>query len=73
MNIDERMMSTRTSHAVETEMKVIVDECYQEVFDLLKINKIKLEQLKDILITEEIVDGVVVYELVASCDVPISK
>ena len=73
MNIDERMMSTRTSHAVETEMKVIVDECYQEVFDLLKINKIKLEQLKDILIAEEIIDGVLVYELVASCDVPISK
>ena len=73
MNIDERVMSAKTSHAVETEMKSIVDECYQEVFDLLKINKIKLEQLKNLLIAEEIVDGVVVYELVASCDVPISK
>ena len=49
------------------------EECYQEVFDLLKLNKIKLEQLKDILIAEEIVDGVLVYELVVSCDIPLSK
>jgi len=57
-------MSAKTSHAVETDMKLIVDECYQEVFDLLKFNKIKLEQLKDILIAGEIVDGVTVYEIV---------
>jgi len=42
--------------------------CYKEVKDLLNTYRVKLEHLKDILIEEEIVDGRIVYEMVASCD-----
>jgi cell division protease FtsH len=55
---------------VDMEIKRIVDECYDEVMKLLRANKGKLEQLKDILSDQEVVDGDVVYEMVASCHVP---
>jgi len=42
--------------------------CYTEVKELLNNYRVKLEHLKDILVEEEIVDGSVVYEMVASCD-----
>ena len=69
LNIDENMMSTPTSYIVETEMKTIVDECYAEVIKLLKSNKYKLEQIKDMLLEDEIIDGSAVYEIVNSCNV----
>ena len=70
INVDERYMSAATMRLVDMEIKRIVDECYDEVMKLLRANKGKLEQLKDILIDQEIVDGDVVYEMVASCHVP---
>lgn len=70
INVDERYMSATTMRLVDMEIKRIVDECYDEVMKLLRANKGKLEQLKDILIDQEIVDGDVVYEMVASCHVP---
>tara|TARA_B000000441_G_scaffold53833_1_gene35860 strand:+ start:121 stop:1806 length:1686 start_codon:yes stop_codon:yes gene_type:complete len=70
INVDERYMSATTMRLVDMEIKRIVDECYDEVMKLLRANKEKLEQLKDILIDQEIVDGDVVYEMVASCHVP---
>ena len=70
MNIDDTMISTRSSYIVEKEMKDIVDKCYKEVLFLLESNKEKLEQLKDLLVEQEIVDGEDVYEIVASCHVP---
>jgi len=73
MNIDDAMISTRSSYIVEKEMKDIVDKCYKEVLFLLESNKEKLEQLKDLLVEREIVDGEDVYEIVASCHVPPSS
>ena len=70
INVDERYISTTTMRLVDMEIKRIVDECYDEVMKLLRANKGKLEQLKDILIDQEVVDGDVVYEMVASCHVP---
>tara|TARA_A100001234_G_C12641126_1_gene392052 strand:- start:62 stop:1747 length:1686 start_codon:yes stop_codon:yes gene_type:complete len=70
INVDERYMSATTMRLVDMEIKRIVDECYDEVMKLLRANKEKLEQLKDILVDQEIVDGDVVYEMVASCHVP---
>jgi cell division protease FtsH len=73
MNIDDAMISTRSSYIVEKEMKDIVDKCYKEVLFLLESNKEKLEQLKDLLVEQEIVDGEDVYEIVTSCHVPPSS
>lgn len=70
INVDEKYISTTTMRLVDMEIKRIVDECYDEVMKLLRANKTKLEQLKDLLIEQEIVDGDVVYEMVASCHVP---
>ena len=39
-----------------------------EVKELLNTYRVKLEHLKDILVEEEIIDGSLVYEMVASCD-----
>ena len=70
INVDEKYISTTTMRLVDMEIKRIVDECYDDVMKLLRANKTKLEQLKDLLIEQEIVDGDVVYEMVASCHVP---
>ena len=36
--------------------------------DSLNTYRVKLEHLKEILVEEEIVDGSLVYEMIASCD-----
>ena len=68
MNIQQDLISPRTSSHIDIEVHDIVELCYKEVKDLLNTYRVKLEHLKDILIEEEIVDGRIVYEMVASCD-----
>ena len=45
------------------EITTIVTQCYRYALQMLKDNKDKLEELKDLLIEEEIVDGEVVYDM----------
>ena len=57
-----------TSNHIDIEVHDIVENCYTEVKELLNTYRVKLEHLKDILIEEEIIDGSVVYGMIASCD-----
>ena len=68
MNINTDLISPVTANHIDIEIHDIVENCYTEVKKLLNKYRIKLEQLKDILVEEEIVDGSVVYGMVASCD-----
>jgi cell division protease FtsH len=68
MNIQQDLISPRTSSHIDIEIHDIVESCYIEVKELLNTYRVKLEHLKDILVEEEIIDGSLVYEMVASCD-----
>ena len=68
MNIDPNHISPRTASHIDIEVHDIVEVCYTEVKELLNTYRVTLEHLKDILVEEEIIDGSLVYELVASCD-----
>ncbi|MAR77915.1 MAG: cell division protein FtsH [Gammaproteobacteria bacterium] len=68
MNIDPNYISPRTASHIDIEIHDIVEVCYTEVKELLNTYRVKLEHLKDILVEEEIIDGSLVYEMVASCD-----
>jgi len=68
MNINTDLVSARTLSHIDIEVHDIVEGCYTEVKELLNTYRVKLEHLKDILVEEEIIDGSVVYEMVASCD-----
>jgi len=68
MNIDPNYVSPRTASHIDIEIHDIVEVCYTEVKELLKTYRVKLEHLKDILVEEEIIDGRLVYEMIASCD-----
>jgi len=68
MNIDPNHISPRTASHIDIEVHDIVEVCYTEVKELLDTYRVKLEHLKDILVEEEIVDGSLVYGMVASCD-----
>ena len=68
MNINTDLISPVTANHIDIEIHDIVENCYTEVKKLLNKYRTKLEQLKDILVEEEIVDGSVVYGMVASCD-----
>ena len=68
MNINTDLVSARTLSHIDIEVHDIVEGCYTEVKELLNTYRVKLEHLKDILVEEEIIDGSVVYGLVASCD-----
>ena len=57
-----------TSNHIDIEVHDIVENCYTEVKKLLNTYRVKLEHLKEILVEEEIVDGSVVYGMIASCD-----
>jgi cell division protease FtsH len=48
---------------VDNEIENIVSQCYRYALKMLEDNKDKLEELKDLLIEEEIVDGEVVYDM----------
>ena len=68
MSIDPNNISPRTASHIDIEVHDIVENCYTEVKELLNTYRVKLEHLKDILVEEEIVDGDVVYGMIASCD-----
>ena len=68
MNINTDLISPVTANHIDIEIHDIVENCYTEVKELLNTYRVKLEHLKDILVEEEIVDGDVVYGMIASCD-----
>ena len=68
MNINTDLISPVTANHIDIEIHDIVENCYTEVKELLNTYRVKLEHLKDILVEEEIVDGSVVYGMIASCD-----
>ena len=68
MNINTELISPVTASHIDIEIHDIVENCYTEVKELLNQYRVKLEHLKEILVEEEIVDGSVVYEMIASCD-----
>ena len=73
MNINTDLVSARTLSHIDIEVHDIVENCYTEVKDLLNTYRVKLEHLKDILVEEEIIDGSVVYGMIASCDLKSRK
>ena len=68
MNINPDVISPVTANHIDIEIHDIVENCYTEVKELLNAYRVKLEHLKEILVEEEIVDGSLVYEMIASCD-----
>ena len=60
---DYRNLSPAASIKVDNEIETIVTQCYRYALKMLTDNKDKLEELKDLLIEEEIVDGEVVYDM----------
>lgn len=69
-NFDYRNMSNDASCIIDMEIDRLVDECYKEAKTILNTHRQQLDNLKDKLIEEEIVDGDWVYELVGreKCD-----
>jgi cell division protease FtsH len=60
---DYRNLSPAAAIKVDQEIETIVSECYDYTLKMLQNNRDKLEELKDLLIEEEIVDGEKVYEM----------
>jgi cell division protease FtsH len=60
---DYRNMSEDASAFIDEEIDLIVGDCYDETLAILRSKMTQLEQLKEKLIEEEIVDGQWVYEL----------
>jgi cell division protease FtsH len=67
---DYRNMSSESAALVDDEIDEIIHDCYDDTLRMLKTYMHELEQLKEKLIEEEIVDGDWVYELVGveRCD-----
>ena len=63
-NYDYRNLSPSAALKVDNEIENIVTQCYRYALQMLKDNKDTLEELKDLLIDEEIVDGEVVYDMI---------
>src|SRR5210317_146117 len=63
-NYDYRNLSPAAAIKVDNEIENIVSQCYRYALQMLKDNKDKLEDLKELLIEEEIVDGQVVYDMI---------
>ena len=64
INVQEGYLSQQTSYLVDLEVHRISDECYVEVMELLHQHREQLEELKDILVRDEIIDGKVVYDMI---------
>ena len=62
-NFDYKNLSTDAAVIVDREIDTIVSTCYDMTLSKLKHNRDKLEQLKNQLLEEEIVDGTWVYDL----------
>ena len=63
-NFDYRNMSNEASRLVDMEIDELVDRCYKEAKGILSTHRKQLDELKEKLIEEEIVDGDWVYDLV---------
>ena len=63
-NYDYRNLSPSAALKVDNEKDNIVTQCYKYALQMLVENKDTLEELKELLIEEEIVDGEVVYDMV---------
>ena len=61
---DYRNMSNEASKFVDLEISNLVDNCYRDAMSIIVGNRDRLEELKDKLIEDEIVDGDWVYDLV---------
>ena len=64
MNIKPEFMSSHTSKCVDNEIRAIIDSCYYEVICLLTEHRKELDDLKTILVEQEIIDGGVVYDII---------
>src|SRR5210317_946518 len=64
INVQDGSLSQQTAYLVDLEVHRISDECYVDVMELLSKHKEELEELKDILIRDEIIDGKVVYDMI---------
>ena len=69
-NYDYRNLSPTAATKIDNEIDNIVSQCYKYALQMLTDNKDKLEELKELLIDEEIVDGKVVYDMIGKrrCD-----
>ena len=63
-NFDYRKMSEDASRLVDMEIDRLVDACYTEAKAVLTTHRRELEELKNKLLEDEIVDGSWVYDLV---------
>ena len=61
---DYRNLSPSAALKVDNEIENIVSQCYMYALKMLEDNKDKLEEVKDLLIDEEIIDGEIVYDMV---------
>ena len=52
------------SKHVDDEVRTIIDSCYYEVIRLLTEHRKELDDLKTILVEQEIIDGGVVYDII---------
>ena len=62
-NFDYRNMSDEAGRLVDMEIDALVDECYAEAREILSVHRRQLDELKNKLIEDEIVDGDWVYGL----------
>src|SRR5210317_299222 len=60
---DYTQMSPEATYLVDMEINDLVEKCYDDTVSMILDHREELEQLKDKLIEEEIVDGQWVYEL----------
>lgn len=50
-------LSTAVSDKIDDQVKVIVNYCYEQAFDIIKKNRVVIDQLVDTLIQEETIEG----------------
>ena len=62
-NFDSRTMSEEANRLVDMEIDQLVDECYAEAREILSVHKRELDELKNKLLEDEIVDGEWVYAM----------
>ena len=62
-NFDSRTMSEEANRLVDMEIDQLVDECYAEAREILSVYRRELDELKNKLLEDEIVDGEWVYAM----------
>ena len=62
-NFDSRNMSEEASRLVDMDIDQLVDECYAEAREILTVHRRQLDELKNKLLEDEIVDGEWVYAM----------